>query len=119
MCFFYYLLHRVTLLMTWNKKIFFAKREKNSVLQVVYNLEVSADFASWGISGLGGISTFWVQKIRPEKLLKFTKILNYIKFSCFMNCFKYFPIYILGQNISKNETRKLLNYVKSLCANLF
>ena len=36
-----------------------------------------------------------------------------------LNCFKYFLIYILGQNVSKNETRKMLNYIKSLCAELF
>ena len=94
--FFYYLLHRVTLLMTWNKKIFFAKREKNSVLSSSIQLGGISRFRLLGISGLGGINTFWVQKIRPEKLLKFTKILNYIKFSYFMNYFKYFPIYILG-----------------------
>ena len=28
-------------------------------------------------------------------------------------CFEYFLIYILGQNVSKNQTRKILNYIKS------
>ena len=44
------------------------------------------------------------QKIRQEK---FQAILSlYV-----LNCFKY-----LGQNILKIQTRKILNYIKSLCA---
>ena len=35
------------------------------------------------------------------------------------NCFKYFLLHILGQNVLKNQTRKTLNYIKSLCAKLF
>ena len=36
-----------------------------------------------------------------------------------LNCFKCFLIYILGQNVLKNQRRKILNYIKSLCAELF
>ena len=35
-----------------------------------------------------------------------------------LNCFKYFLIYILGHFVSKNQTRKILNYIKSLYAKL-
>ena len=38
---------------------------------------------------------------------------------CMLNCFKYFLIYILRQNVYKNQTRKILHYIKSLCAKLF
>ena len=128
---------------------------------VVYNLGVLTHIAPWGIFGLGGIDTFWDQKIRQEKLPQFMKILNYNKSFCnffgqtllifpiyiwvkhfdlemsliygywhilsskirqekfwtissvyVLNCFKYFLMYILGQNVSKNQTRKILHYIK-------
>ena len=34
-------------------------------------------------------------------------------------CAKFFLIYTLGQNGPKNHTRKILNYVESLCAEFF
>ena len=36
-----------------------------------------------------------------------------------LSYFKYFLIYILGSNVSKDQTIKILNYIKSLCAKLF
>ena len=36
-----------------------------------------------------------------------------------LNRFKYFLIYILRQNVTKNQTRKFLNYIKSLRAKFF
>ena len=38
-----------------------------------------------------------------------------------LNCFKYFLIYILRQNVSKKLYKKICqkNYIKSLCAKLF
>ena len=36
-----------------------------------------------------------------------------------INCFKCFLIYISGQDVPKNQTRKILNYIKSLLAELF
>ena len=35
------------------------------------------------------------------------------------NCFKYFLINILEQNVSKNQRTKILNYIRFLCAKLF
>ena len=32
-----------------------------------------------------------------------------------LNCFKYFLVYILGQNLRKNQTRKILNCIKFSC----
>ena len=63
---------------------------------VVYNLGVLTHFAPWGIFGLGGIDTFWDQKIRQEKLPQFMKILNYNKSFCnfFGQTLLIFPIYI-------------------------
>ena len=55
------------------------------------------------------INTFWsggISSIRNKSLYA-------------LNCFKFFLIYILGQNVSKNQTRKILNYIKSLCGKLF
>ena len=37
---------------------------------MVYNLELSAHFAPWGIFGLGVISTFWAQETGQEKTRK-------------------------------------------------
>ena len=53
---------------------------------VLYNLGLLTHFPPWSIFGLGGINTFWVQKVKQKKLLKFTKILNYIKSSCIIFC---------------------------------
>ena len=47
------------------------------------------------------------QKIRQEKFQAISSL--YV-----LNCFKY-----LGQNILKIQTRKILNYIKPLCAKLF
>ena len=57
----------------------------------------------------GCIRTFWTQKLRQEKLSKFIKTLNYIKFQIFLvlNCFKCFNKYILGQNVPKNQKKKV------------
>ena len=35
------------------------------------------------------------------------------------SCAELFLIYILGQNVSKNKKRKILNCIKSLCTKLF
>ena len=36
-----------------------------------------------------------------------------------LNCFKYFLIYVLGQNVPKYQTREILNHIKSSCVELF
>ena len=36
-----------------------------------------------------------------------------------MNCVKYFLTDVLRQNVSNNQKTKILNYSKSLCAQLF
>ena len=51
-------------------------------------LEGTKTFLQWDISRLGGIRTFWLKKIRREKLLKFIEILNYNKSSCIIFCVK-------------------------------
>ena len=47
-------------------------------------------FSPWDIFGLWGIETLKTQKVRQEKLLKFIKIFNYIKFLCIIFCDKLF-----------------------------
>ena len=63
-------------------------------------------FASWDIFGLRGIKTFWAQKL-DKKMLKFIKILNFIKSLCIIFCIKMFPIYIISFPIyySKKELK--------------
>ena len=63
-----------------------------------FGLEMSLIYESMSIS------TFWVQNS--------WKILNYIKF-CVLNCFKYFLIYILRQNVIKKWNKNFLNNIKS------
>ena len=63
-----------------------------------FGLEMSLIYESMSIS------TFWVQYS--------WKILNYIKFYV-LNCFKYFLIYILRQNVIKKWNKNFLNNIKS------
>ena len=58
----------------------------NSIVQI----GLSKDSAPWEIIWSGGIETFWAQKIRQENLSWFTKILNYVKFSCIIFCARLF-----------------------------
>ena len=58
----------------------------NSIVQI----GLSKDSAPWEIIWSVGIETFWAQKIRQENLSWFTKILNYVKFSCIIFCAKLF-----------------------------
>ena len=62
----------------------------------------------------GGIGTFWGQKIRQEKLTKFTKILNYIKSSCIIVCTKMSRyshyIYFLQEKSTHFGLRILTNF---------
>ena len=53
----------------------------------------------------------WISKIRQEKLLQFTKILNYVKSSCII----YMPNIYIGTNVLKNMTRKKIWTTSSLC----
>ena len=56
-----------------------------SRLLVVYKMRVLAHFDPWGIFGLEVLSL------------------------CVLNCFKYFLIYILRQNVAKNQIRKTIS----------
>ena len=49
-------------------------------------------FFPWDILGVGIIKTFWTISILTV-----------------LNCFKYFLIYILGQNVSKDQIRKTIS----------
>ena len=53
---------------------------------------------------------YW-QNIEP----KIHKDFYTISCLCVINCFKYFIINTLGQNVKKNQARKILNQIKSSC----
>ena len=61
-----------------------------------------------------GIGTFWAQNIIQEKLTNFTKILNYIKYSCIISCAKMYRysnnIYILQDKSTYFGLRVLTNF---------
>ena len=70
--------------------------------------------------------TFWSKNVTDIRVLAYfeSKINEYFKTIsglCVLNCFKYFLIYILGQNVSKKIDKKSYQkkYVKSSCARLF
>lgn len=58
----------------------------NSIIQI----GLLKDSAPWEIIWSGGIETFSAQKNRQENLSWFTKILNYVQFSCIIFCVKLF-----------------------------
>ena len=65
---------------------------------VFLGLEVLAHFTLWGIIGLGSFSTFWT-----------------ISSLYVVNCFKYFLVYILEQNVSKSDKKNFKLYQVLMC----